>query len=277
MLSASGSFRWMVSHGGYYLNGKSRKSAAWSRARKALQEVKAGDKIMVQLKGNRVGRIGEVVRLAVKDQEWDPLVPRSKREPVGEMGRRIIVRWDLVTGPVDSDLVVHLPPQARLPPGMLRPTLCRIPERLFKRIERAVADKSNWVQISAHVFPHEEAISDYLGSYPHHLEDGFQPYPSLRVREAVFSDRTRSDVLLIDRGENPVVIECKQGNPTLAHIDQLRGYIRKAARITGKKARGILIHGGASKLSADVRRHSLKRPRVEVIRYSIEVKFNQSV
>ncbi len=261
----------------YKLDGTTRKSAAWSRARNALREIHPGDKIVVQLRGNRIGRIGEVVRLAVGDREWDPLVPRSKREPIGEMGRRIIVRWDLVNGPTDPDLVVLLPPGARLTPGILRPTLCEMPRKLFKKIERAVADKSNWVPISAHVFRHEESISDFLGSYPHHLEDGLQPYPSLKVREAVFSDRTRSDVLLIDRAENPVIIECKQGSPTMANIDQLRGYLRKAARVIGKRVRGILVHGGAGKLSAQVRRHSLRHPRVEVVRYSIAVNFSQSV
>ena len=261
----------------YSLDARSHKSVAWSRVRNALREVRAGDKVVVQLQGNRIGRIGEVIRLAVDDHEWVPLVLRSKREPDGDMGRRIIVRWDLVNGPVDPDLVVHLPPKARLTPGVLRPTMCRISPKLFQRIEGAVADKSNWVPISAHVFRHEESISDFLGSYPHHLEDGLRPYPSLPVREAVFSDKSRSDVLLSDRDENPVIIECKQGTPTKAHINQLRGYLRRAARVTGKKVRGILVHGGAAKLSADVRRQSLRPPRVEVVRYTMAVNFNQVV
>lgn len=258
------------------LEGKTRTSPAWSRARNALKQIHPGDKVIVQLQGNRVGRIGEVVRLAVGDNEWDPLVPKSKREPLGEMGRRIIARWDLVNGPADPDMVVHLPPNARLTPGILRPTVCAVPRQLFKRIERAVADKANWVPISAHVFRHEESISDYLGSYPHHLEDGLQPYPSLKVREAVFSDRTRSDVLLIDRHGRPVIIECKQGSPTREHIDQLRGYLKKAARVIGKRVRGILVHGGSAKLPKEVRRHG-KRHRIEILRYGLSVSFSQTV
>lgn len=262
---------------GWSLHGRSKKNPAWSRVRNALRAVQVGDKIVVQLRGNRIGRIGEVVRLAVGDDEWMPLVPRSKREPLGEMGRRILVRWDLVNGPTDADYVVHLPVGARFTPGLRRPTICRLPPRLFKRIENAAADKTNWTPISAHVFRHEESISDFLGSYPHHLEDGLEPYPSLRVREAVFSGRTRSDVLLMDRKENPVIIECKQGSPTVANIDQLRGYLRKAHRVIGKRVRGILVHGGAGKLSAEVRRHSLKKPRVEIVRYTIAVNFTQNL
>ncbi|MGD0651277.1 MAG: hypothetical protein ABSA97_09090 [Verrucomicrobiia bacterium] len=261
---------------GYHMEGKS-KELSWSRARNALKAMKVGDKIVVQLKHNRIGRIGEVTGLEVQDDQWNPLVPRSKKEPLGEMGRRILVRWDLVNGPLDPDLVVKLPPNARLTVGILRPTICELPPKLFWRIKKAAADKANWVGISSHVFRHEESISDFLGSFPHRLEDGLQPYPSMRVRESVFSDGTRSDVLLIDRNERPVIIECKQGTPTIANINQLREYLRRAGRVIGKKDRGILVHGGTGKLSRDVKRHSLKHPRIEIVRYSFDVNFEQTL
>ena len=67
---------------GYKLEGKS-KSAGWSRVRNALKAVEIGDKVVVQLNHNRVGRIGEVIRKEVGDKEWTPLVPRSKQYPHG--------------------------------------------------------------------------------------------------------------------------------------------------------------------------------------------------
>jgi RecB family endonuclease NucS len=78
--------------------------------------------------------------------------------------------------------------------------------------------------------------------------------PSREVREKVFSDGSRSDVLLIDRDEVPLIVECKQGPPTPEHVRQLTGYLnnlRKEAP-TQKKPRGILVHGGARKLSKEV-------------------------
>ncbi|OHB75178.1 MAG: hypothetical protein A2Z34_01595 [Planctomycetes bacterium RBG_16_59_8] len=259
---------------GYHLDGKSK---PWSKARNALNAIQVGDKLVVQLRHHRIGRIGEITGLKVQDNQWDPLVPRSKEEPIGEMGRRILVRWDLVNGPLDPDLVVKLPPNARLTGGILRSTICELPPRLFRRIMKAATDKANWVGISSHVFRYEESISNFLGSFPHHLEDGLQPYPSMKVRESVFSDRTRSDVLLIDRNERPVIIECKQGTPTIANINQLRGYLRRAGKVIGKRVRGILVHGGAGKLSRDVKRHSLRQPRVEIVRYSLDVNFEQTL
>lgn len=261
---------------GYTLEGKSR-SKAWSRVRNALRQVQVGDKVVLQLQGNRIGRIGEVVRVRIADNQWDPLVPRSKQEPTGEMGRQLHVRWDLVNGPSDPDLVVHLPVTARPSRGLLRVTMCRLPPRTFGKIAKAMSDRKNWVPISPHIFRYEESISDYLATYPHYLEDGLQPYPSKRVRETVFSDRTRADVLLIDRYQKPVIVECKQGNPTIANINQLRGYMRKAERVIGKPVRGLLVHGGASKLTTDVKRHSLKHPRIEIVRYSFSVSFAQTL
>ncbi len=69
-------------------------AAAWSRARSSLQKIKIGDHIIVSLRGHRVGRLGEVTGKAIEDADWNPLVPRTKDEPDGEMGRRIFVRWD---------------------------------------------------------------------------------------------------------------------------------------------------------------------------------------
>src|SRR5439155_24467162 len=64
-------------------------SPNWSRARNALKRIKVGDHIIVSLKNQRVGRVGEVTGKAVGDSDWNPLVPRTASMPGGEMGRRI--------------------------------------------------------------------------------------------------------------------------------------------------------------------------------------------
>jgi hypothetical protein len=56
-------------------------------------------------------------------------------------------------------------------------------------------DPTNWVGLLSH-FKYEKALSDYIAAYPHHLEDGLVPYPNAKVREKVFTDRKRLDVLL---------------------------------------------------------------------------------
>jgi hypothetical protein len=90
---------------GYHLRGKT-KDDGWSTARKSLGRIAEKDGIVVHLKDKRLGRIGEVVRTQIEDDDWNPLVPKSTSLPYGEVGRRILVRWDLTVGPSDRDQVV---------------------------------------------------------------------------------------------------------------------------------------------------------------------------
>ena len=241
------------------LNGRS-PDARWTRVRNCLKRIARGDRVVVQLEDHRIARIGEVVQLRVGDHEWDPLVPPSKQLRIGEMGRRICVRWEMVDAPADPDIVVALPANARFGPGKRRPTVCEVSRSKFRKIEDAIRDKNNWRALLPHRFRMESAISDYIGTYPHRLEDGLQPYLSLKDREHSFRDKTRPDILLQDGKGNPVVVECKQNTPSVQDIQQLRHYMREAQRVTGRPPRGMLVHGGTDHLLPKVRRYS-RRPR----------------
>lgn len=244
----------------------------WSIARSRFKSVEKGDFVLVQLKGNCVGRIGEVVRKKGGDNQWDPTVPPSKEHPFGQMGRRIEVRWDLNVGPIDADTVISLPASKRLPTYAVRPTISELESKTFNSVVKAMKDEANWVGLQGR-FEYERSISDYVATYPHRLEDDLMPYPNAKIREKAFSDKTRSDVLLIHRDETPVVVECKQGAPTLENIQQLRGYMKHVKKITGKKPRGILVHGGAASLRHDVRSEVADDPLLRIVRYSLLVDF----
>lgn len=258
---------------GLKLRGKTKDYGGWRIARTRLLQIAVGDFVVVALKGNRVGRLGQVTEIHIKDDEWDPLVPVSKDNPTGQMGRRIYVRWDLACGPDDRDLVVALPEGARFNSGELRPTVSQIRSRTLKQLRASMNDPANWVGLLAH-FQYEKALSDYIAAYPHHLEDGLVPYPNAKVREKLFTDRTRLDVLLLDRKEKPVIVECKQGAPTLENIRQLRGYMKGLQKETGRKdVRGILVHGGSRKLRREVVSAGAGAPRVEIVQYRLQVDF----
>jgi len=72
--------------------GDKTKERGWARVRNALSRIAVGDYVVAALKRNRVGRIGQVTELKVSDNDWNPLVPKSKDLPFGQMGRRIQVR-----------------------------------------------------------------------------------------------------------------------------------------------------------------------------------------
>jgi hypothetical protein len=260
---------------GYNLNGDTKGGKGWTTGRKAIKAMAVGDFVVVALRGHRVGRLGQITGKAIGDDTWDPLVPRGPKLPDGEMGGRIFVRWELTTGPEDQDLVVKMPDDCRFTSGELRPTVSRINSQTIKEVRRVMNDPHNWIGLLGKV-GYERALSDYIASYPGHLEDGLLPHPNERIRELVFENRSRLDVLLIDREDKPVIVECKQHSPTIGDIGQLRGYMKCLAEKTGQQARGILVHGGAQKLPSVVADEATKQPRVEIVCYRLRVDFTAS-
>ncbi|MDA1050833.1 MAG: endonuclease NucS [Planctomycetota bacterium] len=244
-----------------------------ARVRNSLSRMAIGDYVVAALKGNRVGRLGQITSLAVNDDEWDPLVPESKDLPYGQMGRRVNVRWDLACGPTDRDLIVLLPEGSRFTSSELLPTISEIKSQTVSQLQSAMNDPTNWVGLLAH-FKYERALSDYIAAYPHHLEDGLVPHPDSKIREKVFSDRKRLDVLLLDREERPVIVECKQGSPTLNDLKQLRHYMRSLKKETGRNdVRGILVHGGSRNLHQKIAKAAALAPPVEIVQYRLQVEF----
>ena len=258
---------------GCTLHGKTKDVKGWRLARAKLLDIKPGDWVIVALKRNRVGRLGQVTEMHIEDNEWKPLVPKSKDSPFGEIGRRIYVRWDMTCGPEDRDLVVALPQAARFNLGELRPTISQIRSQTIKTLRAAMNDPTNWVGLLSH-FKYEKALSDYIAAYPHHLEDGLVPYPNAKIREKVFTDRSRLDVLLLDRKERPVIVECKQGAPTPDNLKQLRSYMKLLRQETDcEDVRGILVHGGSRNLRQDVVKSAALSPPVEIVQYRLQVDF----
>ena len=261
---------------GYKLNGKSEgNSKGWSAARNAIKEMAIGDLVLVTLRGHRIGKIGEIVGKRIEDNEWDPLVPPGHQIPHGDKGRRILVRWELTTGPEDPDMVIQIPPEFTFTIGELRPTISKIRSRTVAQVRKLMNDPRNWVGLLSK-FGHEKALSDYIATYPNHLEDGLLPHPNMKIREMVFEDKSRLDVLLLDRRGIPVIVECKQHAASIKHITQLRQYVLRLEKQIEQKARGILVHSGAQKLATDVIRAAKKRPKIEIVCYRLRVEFTRS-
>jgi hypothetical protein len=249
------------------------KDRGLARVRNVLAQIAVGDHVVAALKNHRVGRLGTVTALAVNDDEWDPLVPKSKDLPDGQMGRRIQVRWDLACGPTDRDQIVSLPEGFQFAANELLPTIAEIKSQPVSALQAAMNEPANWVGLLGH-FKYERALSDYIAAYPHHLEDGLVPHPDAKVREKVFSDHKRLDVLLLDRKERPVIVECKQGAPTVENLKQLRHYMKSLQAETGQQdVRGILVHGGSRNLHQEVVKAASLAPRVEIVAYRLQVEF----
>jgi hypothetical protein len=187
------------------------------------------------------------------------------------MGRRILVRWELDQAPDSADSVVQLPD----PVNMGRLTLTRVEHHDVEWFRRVIADPANWVDMAGR-FGYERALSDYIARFPHRLKDGLEPYPNEKVRERVFGDDSRADVLLRDRHGKPVVVECKQESPTEGDVRQVRRYIKNLKKETSEKASGILVHGGARTVNEEVWEEADKPPRIQIFQYKLDVDFSAS-
>jgi len=260
---------------GYELNGEAKGSRGWSVARNALKKIQIGDYVVVSLRSNRVGRLGQVTRKLIGDAEWNPLVRPSKSFLHGEMGRRVEVRWDLTTGPNDQDLVVQLPSSTRFNVGELISAISEIRSVSLGDLKSEMNNPENWVSLLGD-FRYEKALSDYIANYPNRLEEGLLPHPDKKVRERVFKDETRLDVLLVDKQEKTVVVECKQHSPRTDDIEQLRHYMKLFYEEDGEMPRGILVHGGAQKLRSEIAECAKEKPPIEIVNYVLDVRFRPS-
>lgn len=261
------------------INEKMPGARGWNEARKAVLEMKIGDYVVVALSGHRVGRLGQITDKKIGDDEWNPLVPKNERLglPLGDLGRRILVRWELTVGPDSQNYVVQLPDGKRFNSGELLKTISRIRSIEIGDLRKQMNDSSNWVSLMGK-FNYETALSDYIAHHPHRLEDGLLPYPDAEVREKVFEDKTRLDVLLMDKQENAVIVECKQNALTSANLEQLRGYMENFKKIQpDKQVRGILVHGGSQKISEELLQEAKKHPPIEIVSYTLEVNFRPSI
>lgn len=269
---------WPTPH--YALDGTT-SDKSWAAARAAASQVRTGDRIIVQLSDSRVGRIGTVTQVRIEDADWSPTVPVDKEHPNGEMGRRIDVRWDLRVGPVSPSAVARLPVDARFKGRALRSTIVRLREGAAEKIAEALAVEANWTSVHPR-FASERAISEYINAFPHLLEDGLRPYPTVKTREFAFSDKRRSDVLLLDRQGRLVIVECKQNSPSEADVNQIRHYMAMARKeILDPKSkatiRGLLLHGGSRKISDAVMKLAMTQPKIELVRFAVSVDFASSI
>ncbi|TXH69907.1 MAG: DUF91 domain-containing protein [Lysobacteraceae bacterium] len=259
---------------GYQFQGGGNTGLGWSRVRNALSEMKRDDWVLIALPGNRVGRLGRIVEKKVMDNQWEPLVLPGRDYPHGENGRRILLRWDMTVGPIDREWVIDLPGRCRLSAGELRPTISRVSSLTIERLREVMCDSANWVRLSG-TFRHESALSDYIAAYPHRLEEGMVPHPNKRVRENTFPDRTRADVILLDRMDRTVVVECKQGAARPEHVAQLRKYLdwMKTGFPELGALRGVLVYGGSRRIADDTLREASKPPGIELAHHELSVDF----
>ena len=257
----------------WHYDGSRKPKRGWTEVRNKLARMQKGDRIVVRLPGNRIGRIGEIVDMRVRDEDWDPVIEPTENLTGGEQGRQILVRWDLRRGPRDREWACTLPEETRLSRGKLRRAIAELTSAEFHRLGVALDDPRNWAPVAGE-FPYERGLRDFIATFPDRLEDGLRPYPAAKVVEHVTRRKGRLDVLLQDEARRPVVVECKRGAPSTDDLDQLSSYARQMQDDLGQTPRGVLVFGGSSNVSERVR-DAARDKGIELFAYTLDVGFQR--
>jgi hypothetical protein len=114
--------------------------------------MKVGDKILPFLLERRIGLVGTIRALRVRDDEWSPTVDcgvytvgegRSAHvSKVPELGRRIEVEWQVQNMPPEGKVVLVNPGEV-----VSRSTVRPLNERAFVRYTRYLESPRNWVPL----------------------------------------------------------------------------------------------------------------------------------
>jgi hypothetical protein len=120
--------------------------SSWRKARERALRVKRGDIVIPYLLPNRFGIPGKVVEVAIRDEQWNPTVPKggyanNPSEP--ELGRRINVKW-LSRGVPGEDQVAIVPRKLRTPGGEVKQTIESIKPERHKRFMSIISNPVNW-------------------------------------------------------------------------------------------------------------------------------------
>jgi len=118
----------------------------WEKARQRVQEVNVGDIVVPYLTGFRFGIPGEVLSLAIRDDEWNPTVRKGTygdQPPEDRLGRRVIVEWLRGPFPTNGNVAV-VPKGVRTRNGEVHHTIERIKRKRLGRFLRILADRKNY-------------------------------------------------------------------------------------------------------------------------------------
>lgn len=239
----------------------------WRFVRNRLMEIEPGDKVIPFLLKWRIGPIGTVREMAVADSDWNPTVKGGDYGEEPELGRRILVTWE-VNGMPPEGMVATVPagqrPGGRAP--LARHTIEELPDEQFENLRSVLAAKENWSELGtlparnesdgetgeSEVPPPppppaalsllERDLQKFLSRNLDTIERGLRPDPSYQLEEYTI-DVGRIDLLCKDARDNWVVVELKADWAGDDAVGQILGYMSwvRENLPNGANVRGILV------------------------------------
>jgi hypothetical protein len=267
---------------------------AFRKALSYLREMELGDRVIAFLKDRRLGCWGTVTK------PYDPSV-RDPQFAIGsadaDFARVVHVQW------VNDD---NPPPDqaARMRPAdvvgfQYLSTINRLNDDAFEKLRAILADRARWeplyeneeaqaddatskddsesVDDEWHAPLREAALRSLLARDLSLIEPGLKPLDGQRgAEEFPAGEAGRIDLLCVDAGNNPVVIELKRDDSSDHVVGQLArymGYVAENHLQPGRLVRGIIVaHSHDERLRLALR----AVPNTEVFTYTVKVELHRS-
>lgn len=252
----------------------------WKRTTVILKTLEPEDYVVVMLDSHCVSRLGVVTEKKVNDEEWNPIIPMSKINPHGRLGRRIQVNWIEKSGPTNRYMAVSLPNGTHLTRSEIKLSPVLVRSRSLSDILSALNNRANWVSLHRHL-EYDQAVLRSIRDDPQRLEFGLSPYPTMRFQKLQFASQSETAAVFVDKKATPVLVVCVQGVPSTTSLKKIRRKMSLLKSHLGVMPRGILVYGGARLYGEEYKpvqsliEQSLDPPRVEIIHYTFDVGFER--
>jgi Endonuclease NucS len=239
-------------------------SQGWAWVRDRLAEMSPGDRVIPFLLRWRIGPVGTIRALRVRDDEWAPTVGEgvySANPEAPELGRRIDVEWDVEAMPPPGK-VAAVPIEKRGKKPLARHTVEELSEGQFLELVQVLGNQQTWVDLGEPralppALPRspedrglsllERDLQKFLARNLNLVELGLRASPEYQLEELI-TDVGRLDLFCQDKDARFVVIELKAGTAGDDVIGQIGGYMSwvKDNVAGGDTVRGIIICGDAT-------------------------------
>jgi hypothetical protein len=248
--------------------GQGDNTEGWAYARNRLKEIRVGDKVIPFLLKWRIGPVGTVREIKVKDTDWNPTVGKGDYAGSEEwgLGRRILVTWEQAGMPPNG-MIATVPADQRSGgrQPLARHTIEQLSVEQFKSLCSVLSAKENWDDITigpgssvndgssetevpppppspAALSLLERDLQKFLSRNLDVIEKGLKPDPEYQLEEYSI-DVGRIDLLCKDSRGNWVIIELKADWAGDDAVGQILGYMSWAREHlpNGATVRGIIV------------------------------------
>jgi hypothetical protein len=206
--------------------------------------MRVGDKVVPFLQKWRIGPVGTITEVNIKDEQWNPTLGVGEYTPnptEAELGRRIQVVWETSAMPPPAKIAL-VPTSERPKRALALHTVEELTQDQFAKLLAVLSGDANWIalkrsflekgasdeQLKAEANPSlsflERDLQKFIARNLHSIERGLKAHSEYQLEEFI-TDVGRIDLLCQDSNSRLVIVELKAGQAGDDALGQVLGYL----------------------------------------------------